>query len=116
MIVAAPGARARPLPDGAENCALSMACASSAGVAACEAACLACLAACAASACISTAAAQSKASMQATPAARLPIRNVPSIGTTLNDQKDRECQCRRREGKRLLGRAKNAALRERDMR
>src|SRR5262245_17421577 len=112
MIVAALEARARPLPDGAENCALSMACASSAGVAACEAARLApCLAACAASATSNTA---QKSVAAPAPRAQRPIRNVPSIRTTLNDQKGRECRCRRREGKRL-GCAKNAALRERHM-
>src|SRR5262245_46000513 len=109
MIVAALEARARPLPDGAENCALSMACASSAGVAACEAARLApCLAACAASA---TSNAAQKSVAAPAPRAQRPIRNLPSIRTTLNDQKGRECPCRRREGKRL-GCAKNAALRD----
>jgi hypothetical protein len=106
MIVAALGARARPLPDGAENCALSMACASSAGVAACEAARFAacerpCLAACAASA---TSNAAQKSVAAPAPRAQRPIRNVQSIRTTLNYQKGRECPCWRREGKRLLGR------------
>src|SRR5262249_24036893 len=101
MIVAALEARARPLPDGAENCALSMACASSAGVAACEAARLApCLAACAASA---TSNAAQKSAAAPAPRAQRPIRNVPSIRTTRNDQNGRECPWRRREGKRLLG-------------
>src|SRR4029077_15925537 len=80
MIVAALGARSRLLPDGEENCALSMACASSAGVAACEAARLACeapcLAACAASA---TSNAAQKSVAAPAPRAQRPIRNVPSI-------------------------------------
>src|SRR5262249_1555057 len=106
MSAAVLGAEARFLPDVVGSWAALMACASSGGGAARDAACLACLAACAASACISTAAAQSKAAMQGTPAARLPIRKVPSIGTTPNDPKDRECQCRRGEGQRRLGCAK----------
>src|SRR5436305_7241489 len=108
MIVAGLGARARPLPDGAENCALLMACASSAGVAACEAprpaACEAPhFAASAASAAIN--AAQNSAAALS-PRAQRPIRNVPGIWTTLNYRTGQECPCRRREGKRVLGCAK----------
>src|SRR5262249_27682224 len=96
MIVAALGARARPLPDGAENCALLMACVSSAGVAACEAPRLA--------ACEAPRFAASAAALS--PRAQQPIRNVPGIWTTLNYRTGQECPCRRREGKRVLGCAK----------
>src|SRR5260370_26490860 len=81
MSVAGLGARARALPDGAENCASLTACASSAGVAACDAPCLAAfdsprLAACAASAAIN--AAQKRVPAPALRAHR-PIRKALSI-------------------------------------
>ena len=79
MSAAVPGAEARFLPDVVGSVAALIACASSVGEAPRDAACLAtCLAACAASEHISAAATQSRAALQA-PAARLPIRNVPSI-------------------------------------
>src|SRR5262245_48419299 len=100
MIVAALGARARPLPDGAENCALLMACVSSAGVAACEAPRFA------ASAASATINAAQNSAAALSPRAQQPIRNVPGIWTTLNYRTGQECPCRRREGKRVLGCAK----------
>src|SRR5262245_22802052 len=103
MIVAGLGARARPLPDGAENCALLMACASSAGVAACEAPRLAAceaprFAASAASATIN--AAQNTAALS--PRAQQPIRNVPGIWTTLKDGPRMPMQAARRQARSWL--------------
>src|SRR5262245_40647153 len=98
MIVAALGAGARPLPDGAENWALSMACASSAGVAACDAPCLAAcdaprLAACAAFATINAAATQRSgtampARSTARPGISIPMIQAPGSGSRAGATRD----------------------------
>src|SRR5438067_5842835 len=81
MVVAGLAPRARPLPDGAENCAASTACASSAGVAGRDPPRLA---ACAASATISTAATQSSgatmpARSTAQPGISIPMVQAPGV-------------------------------------
>src|SRR5262245_52877298 len=96
MIVAGLGARARPLPDGAENCALLMACAPSAGVAACEAPRFA------ASAASATINAAQNSAAALSPRAQQPIRNVPGIWTTLKDGPRMPMQAARRQARSWL--------------